>query len=393
MAAATSTGRENMASLKAARCRLRSEKKERAGVPLSWGIPACLATRSIESEGNGRAPGVREGGGRDRCAGLGLHLLHSLMKDVDIPIESLLELVAQARQACSQLLIRGLQRLDLAPGRVECFLVGNHLRRPLCPVLLRVLHGLLNRGKLIADTGKILGNVRSQSLNVILTGVDYRELSIHFIVQHMGLVVDLDDLILGFLDVILELGNFLGQHDQSLVAITVELGDSRREQHPDQRCQQDQDDKNLPSGGHRSSPASNSVGETPAQSTHAGCKASRVVSAKEVAVQWRKPIADRDSGIRVELTLIYPPFRNPANLETKSRLMRIRRSSGDTIPNCLGEFRQITENNERASSAVDVDQAGTPRAAGVERLRPRENGQRLIGGEWEGSLDLSVRIA
>src|SRR5271157_3992018 len=319
MAAATSTGRENMASLKAARCRLRSEKKERAGVPLSWGIPACLATRSIESEGNGRAPGVREGGGRDRCAGLGLHLLHSLMKDVDIPVESLLELVAQARQAFSQLLIRGLQRLDLDSGRVECFLVGNHLRRPLCPVLLRVLHGLLNRGKLIADTGKILGNVRSQALNIILTGVDHRELSIHFLLQHMGLVLDPDDLILGFLDVILELGNFLGQHDQSLVAITVELGDSRREQHPDQRCQQDQDDKNLPSGGHRSSPASNSVGETPAQSTHAGCKASRVVSAKEVAVQWRKPIADRDSGIRVELTLIYPPFRSPANLETKSR--------------------------------------------------------------------------
>ncbi len=37
-------------------------------------------------------------------------------------------------------------------------------------------------------------------------------------------------------------------------------------------------------------------------------------------MRWRKPIADRDSGIRVELTLVYPPFRNPANLETKSRL-------------------------------------------------------------------------
>jgi len=62
------------------------------------------------------------------------------------------------------------------------------------------------------------------------------------------------------------------------------------------------------------------VGETPAQSTHAGCKASQVISAKEVAVQWRKPIADRDSGIWVELTLIYPPFGNPANLETESYL-------------------------------------------------------------------------
>src|SRR5208337_5359743 len=52
----------------------------------------------------------------------------------------------------------------------------------------------------------------------------------------------------------------------------------------------------------------NSVGETPAQSTDAGCKASRVISAKEVAVQWRKPIADHDSGIRVELTLNIPSF-------------------------------------------------------------------------------------
>ena len=33
------------------------------------------------------------------------------------------------------------------------------------------------------------------------------------------------------------------------------------------------------------------------------------------------PIADRDSGIRVELTLIYLPFRTLANLETKSRLI------------------------------------------------------------------------
>jgi len=35
-------------------------------------------------------------------------------------------------------------------------------------------------------------------------------------------------------------------------------------------------------------------------------------------VQRQKPIADRDSAIQVELTLIYPPFRTPANLETKS---------------------------------------------------------------------------
>jgi len=59
----------------------------------------------------------------------------------------------------------------------------------------------------------------------------------------------------------------------------------------------------------------------------------------------------------------------------------------------LGEYRQITENNERAGSAVDVDQAGTPRTAGVDRLMPRENGQRLVGGKLEKWFDLSAGIA
>ena len=78
-------------------------------MPPSWGIPACPAKR-VPS--NLKESGVRQGlggGGRRRCAGLGLHLLHGLMKDVDTRIESLLELGAQARQSCSQLLIRGLQ--------------------------------------------------------------------------------------------------------------------------------------------------------------------------------------------------------------------------------------------------------------------------------------------
>ncbi len=51
-------------------------------------------------------------------------------------------------------------------------------------------------------------------------------------------------------------------------------------------------------------------------------------------------------------------------------------SSGDTLPNCLGEFREIRESNGRTGIAADVHQAGTPRAAGVEHLQPRENGQR-----------------
>src|SRR5271157_4187882 len=217
MTATTSTGRGNIAPFKAARSRRRFEKTGQAGMPLSWGIPACPAKR-VPS--NLEESGVRQGfGGRRRCAGLGLTSRSDLMKDVDTRIESLLELVAQARQACSQLLVRGLQRLDLLPGRVECFLVGNRLRRSLCPALLSVLHGLLNHGKLIADTGESLGNVRGQSLNVILAGVDYRELSIHFLLQHMGLVLDPDDFILGILHVTLELGNFLGQLNQRLVAV------------------------------------------------------------------------------------------------------------------------------------------------------------------------------
>ncbi len=35
-------------------------------------------------------------------------------------------------------------------------------------------------------------------------------------------------------------------------------------------------------------------------------------------MQRQNPIADRDSAIQVELTLIYPPFRTPANLAAKS---------------------------------------------------------------------------
>ena len=43
--------------------------------------------------------------------------------------------------------------------------------------------------------------------------------------------------------------------------------------------------------------------------------------------------------------------------------------------------------------ATQSGPAGTPSAAGVERRRPRENGQRLGGGEWEERIDLSERIA
>src|SRR5271166_3372892 len=68
------------------------------------------------------------------------------------------------------------------------------------------------------------------------------------------------------------------------------------------------------------------------------------------------------------------------------RVIKTRlQGSEDTIPNCLGELREIRESNGRAGIAADVHQADTPRVAGVERLRPRENGQRVSGGEWEGT--------
>ena len=48
-------------------------------------------------------------------------------------------------------------------------------------------------------------------------------------------------------------------------------------------------------------------------------------------------------------------------------------SSGDTIPNCLGELGEI---RERTGIAADGHPAGAPGATGVERLRPQENVQR-----------------
>jgi len=61
-------------------------------------------------------------------------------------------------------------------------------------------------------------------------------------------------------------------------------------------------------------------------------------------------------------------------------------SSADTIPNCLGEFREIRESKQRTGIAADGHPAGAPGATGVERLRPRENGQGSDGGE-QGTTD------
>src|SRR5208283_5091486 len=69
-------------------------------------------------------------------------------------------------------------------------------------------------------------------------------------------------------------------------------------------------------------------------------------------------------------------------------------SSGDTIPNCLGEFREIRESEQRTGIAPYGQPAGTLGATGVERLRPRENGQRSGGGEWGGErIGFSAGIA
>src|SRR5208337_3672291 len=56
-------------------------------------------------------------------------------------------------------------------------------------------------------------------------------------------------------------------------------------------------------------------------------------------------------------------------------------SSGNTITNRLGEFREIRESNERTGIAAHGHPAGTPGAPGVERLRPNEDGLWSDGGE------------
>ena len=40
---------------------------------------------------------------------------------------------------------------------------------------------------------------------------------------------------------------------------------------------------------------------------------------------------------------------------------------------------------------ADVHPAGTPEATGGECIRPRENDQRLIGGEWGGRIGFSQK--
>ena len=94
------------------------------GFPQSGPLPAALIRKRSEPEcpyrgilrlGLQRVPAIGKVGktchnlGRQRgkvgkpChnLGLGLHLFHGLMEDVDIVLESFLELAAEARQACS----------------------------------------------------------------------------------------------------------------------------------------------------------------------------------------------------------------------------------------------------------------------------------------------------
>ena len=73
--------------------------------------------------------------------------------------------------------------------------------------------------------------------------------------------------------------------------------------------------------------------------------------------------------------------RLTSDIRREPRLPEFRRSSGYTIPNCLGEFREIRESKQRTGIAADGHPAGAPGATGVERLRPRENGLRSNGGE------------
>ena len=80
-----------------------------------------------------------------------------------------------------------------------------------------------------------------------------------------------------------------------------------------------------------------------------------------------------------------PDYRKDERTPDYAPVGRYAGSSGDTVPNFWGEFREIRESKQRTGIAADVHRAGTPRVAGVERLLPRKNGQRLRGGKWEGT--------
>ena len=104
-----------MAPLKAARCLAAIRKTERAGMPPIVGysgLPGKLD--SIESEGNGGSSDFLSGERPFEVSvwpGPSLH--QSLMRGIlTLELRVFLNSHAQARRTCSQLLVRGLQRLD-----------------------------------------------------------------------------------------------------------------------------------------------------------------------------------------------------------------------------------------------------------------------------------------
>ena len=68
------------------------------------------------------------------------------------------------------------------------------------------------------------------------------------------------------------------------------------------------------------------------------------------------------------------------------------RSSGDTIPNCLGEFREIRESKQRTGIAPYGHPAGTPGATGVERLGHERMVKGPTAASKEQRIDFSAGI-
>src|SRR5271157_2183306 len=68
-------------------------------------------------------------------------------------------------------------------------------------------------------------------------------------------------------------------------------------------------------------------------------------------------------------------------------------SCGDTIPDRLGDFREIRESNERIVIVAYGHLPGTPGATGLERLVTRANGQRSAEASGEKRIDFSEEIA
>src|SRR5208337_1605573 len=70
-----------------------------------------------------------------------------------------------------------------------------------------------------------------------LAGAGHGKIANHLLLHQDSFILDLDDLVLGRFQIILQLGYLVRQVDEGLVAIAVELGDSSGQDRPGDRRQ------------------------------------------------------------------------------------------------------------------------------------------------------------